>query len=597
MPVPELAGVTAAIDLLGPVAGTAATSVVYRLLHVELARQRGVDVPLPEALDGLDLDPGVPADLLREAVAGLRADGPPSAADVRGLGDLHQALLPRADRRAAGAYFTPQRLIDHLLDEALEPLLDARDPHDVTVCDPSCGSGLFLAAAAARLVRRGVPVDHAVRHCLHGHDLDAAAVELARVSLWLTGLDLGGSRTVRGVHLHAGDALLEAAAPGPFDLVVGNPPFLNRLERRTAPDVQEGRRLARESGGAVRAYTDVSAVFLHRAVSRVRRGGRVALVQPQSLLAARDAGGVRADLVRDCSLESLWSSDRPVFDAGVIACAPVLRRGGEQGQVRRSHGAGCDPLPPVDAGDLGGTWSHLVADVLGLPRVQLATSAGARRVLSDVADCTADFRDQYYGLRGRVQEAQDCPTGAPLVTTGVIDPAVCRWGVRQTRVHKRRWTAPVVDVASLDDGLQRWARARLVPKVLVATQGRVLEAVVDEHGGWLPSVPTLTVVPRRTTLWHVLALLLAPPVAVHAATTYAGSGLTLQAVKLSARQVGALPLPLDQEGWSRAATDVRRAQLEPGRRLAHLESAGRRMCTAYGVPPTGALAWWLERLR
>ena len=63
----------------------------------------------------------------------------------------------------------------------------------------------------------------------------------------------------------------------------------------------------------------------------MRPGGRVGLVQPQSVLAARDAAGVRRSLAAGCSLESLWASDRPVFEGtSVLTCAVVLRAGGTQ---------------------------------------------------------------------------------------------------------------------------------------------------------------------------------------------------------------------------------------------------------------------------
>lgn len=49
--------------------------------------------------------------------------------------------------------------------------------------------------------------------------------------------------------------------------------------------------------------------------------------------------------------------------------------------------------------------------------------------------------------------------------------------------------------------LARWAEARMVPKLLVAAQGRV----VDASGDWLPSVPVLTVVPHHPEdLWRLL---------------------------------------------------------------------------------------------
>lgn len=605
MPVPETSRVAAAVDLLRPAVGEAALSFVYRLLYVELARQRGVEVPVAGALGGLERpwDPAV--------VSGvqclLRTDEVPATDDVRAMADLHEALLHPGVRRASGAYFTPSALIDLLLDEALEAVLDeAADAGEVTVCDPACGSGLFLVAAVGRFVRRGVPVEHVLRHCIRGVDRDPAAVELARVCLWLTFCRPGDPAALPDMPLLVRDALLDTDWVRTFDVVVGNPPFLNRMERRTAPDRPTARRLVEMSGGAVRSYTDVSAIFLHRALSWTRTGGRIALVQPQSLLAARDAAGVRTELARTCALESLWAADRPVFDAGVLTCAVVLRRGAEQRAVRRWQGAGCEGLPSVDPGDLDGTWSHLVADALGVPRVawsrpRRAPDGAARpsRTVGDVAECTADFRDQYYGLAPHVREAADCPDGVPLVTTGMIDPAVCLWGIRPTRFLKQQWVGPVIDLGSLeaDEALARWARTRLVPKVLVGTQGKIIEAVADEDGAWLPSVPVVTVVPREVSPWHLLAVLLAPPVSAHAAATYAGSGLTMRSIKLSARQVGDLPLPIDDAAWGEGASLARRAQQEQGTRQERLVELGRAMCAAYDVPTGEVLPWWLERLR
>src|ERR1700742_1569925 len=55
----------------------------------------------------------------------------------------------------------PPALVDCLLAPALEPVLDAaarrgvRALLAVTVCDPACGSGSLLVAAARRIARRG----------------------------------------------------------------------------------------------------------------------------------------------------------------------------------------------------------------------------------------------------------------------------------------------------------------------------------------------------------------------------------------------------------------------------------------------------------
>ena len=617
--VERLAGAVATV-LPAPVAVDRLASdclrVVYRLLLVELGRQRAASLSAAEAVSSLELDL-LPAHLLEpslleellEALAGIDATAEP----VLGLGAVHQVVLGRrptlsdgrlrlsvegsSGRKAAGSYFTPEPLVEWLLDHTLEPALDDVGA-DVQVCDPACGAGVFLVAATRRMRRRGVAPDAALAR-VTGVDTDRAALELARTCLWLELVEPGRPVAMPPLALLADDALLSgvldhAAVDRGYDVVVGNPPFLNQLERLTAHAPGVAATLNDRSYGTLRPYTDVSAVFLQRAAGWVGPGGRIGLVQPQSLLAARDAAGVRAYVAGTCALEALWASDAPVFDAHVITCAPVLRRGAPQGPVRRFHGPAFDELAPRPDPVLTGGWSYLLAAGLGIPEVVLSRDSG---VLADVAACTADFRDQYYGLAPYVHEAADAPTRdvAPLVTSGLIDPAEVKWGTASTRFLKRRWDAPVIDLDALrgDAKLHAWAVRRLVPKVLVGTQGKVVEAVADQDGRWLPSVPTITVVPDPDRLWHVLAVLLAPPVAAHAAAAFAGTALSMRAIKLSAGQVGELPLPSDGEAWDRGADAVRRAQLEPARRREHLVEAGGHMCAAYGDDT--ALDWWLSR--
>ncbi|WP_148615080.1 N-6 DNA methylase [Nocardioides rubriscoriae] len=468
------------------------------------------------------------------------------------LGAVHQSLL--ADRVGSGSFYTPPALVDWVLDRVR---LEQGD----TVLDPACGTGNFLLAVVRRLGPAAVGR-------VHGVDLDPVAVAIARL---LLRIEAPGTDPALVEHtVRVGDGLGEH--PGaPYDVVLGNPPFGGRLRPRApVPD------------GAPAAYTDTSAVFLQRALGLVRPGGHVAMVQPLSLLAARDAGPVRAAVARAGAVTDLWSSTTPVFPGtSVLTCVPVVWVGAAQERVRTSHGV--DVALPVHE------WGALHAPALGVPAVAPVVDG----LLGDLGACTADFRDQYYGL---VPHVRDGGPGAPLVTAGLVDPAHCRWGEAPTRFAKQDWEAPVVDLTSLraEGTLDGWAAARLVPKVLVAPQGRVVEAVVDVEGAWLPSVPVVTVAVAPERLWHVLAVLLAPPVAALAAARYAGTALTATAIKLSARQVAALPLPADTAAWDVGAGLAQAAQSAcPTDRPAALDALARAMCTAYD--DHAALDWWLER--
>ncbi|MCZ7664803.1 MAG: N-6 DNA methylase [Thermoleophilia bacterium] len=139
-----------------------------------------------------------------------------------------------SERKTTGSYYTPTSLIQCLLDSALEPVvtdaLRAPDPEAallaLRVCDPACGSGHFLVAAAHRLAKRLAaartgdeePSPEAQRtalrdvigHCLYGVDLNPMAVELCKVSLWMEALEPGKPLSFLDHRILSGNSLLGA---------------------------------------------------------------------------------------------------------------------------------------------------------------------------------------------------------------------------------------------------------------------------------------------------------------------------------------------------------------------------------------------------
>ena len=533
--------------------------------------------------------------------------------------DHEQRLAARGIRKGLGAYYTPPDVVDGLLDLVLDPILAERAGRGVDavaavrVLDPSCGTGNVLVAAVARIagVLRDLgldPVDadgRAVR-CVRGVELDAATARACRANLRAVHPTGGGRSIVRG------DALLDAGLvpDGAFDLVVGNPPFLSQLAASTARTRDDADRLRARFGSAVGPYTDPAAVFLLRSLEAARPdGGVVALIEPLAVLSARDARGVRSRVLAGASLTALWVAEEPVFDADVEVGAPILVRGGAGGAggttsiVRgRSFSSGPTVASP-DAADP--SWSSLLAALQDLPERVLRTDG----VLGDLAAATADFRDQYYGLAGAVIDevtgVEGGRVGPRLVTSGLIDPAWLRWGERTCRFNRTAFGRPRVALDRLTPPLRAWADRRLVPKVLVATQTRVLEAVVDEPGDLLPSVPVVTVTPLAggsADLWRIGALLTSPPATLLAARRHLGAGRNATALRLSASDLLALPLPADRAAWDRAARSFRVASAADGPtadvdRRALLVDAGRAMCEAFGLGGDDELLdWWAARL-
>ena len=134
-------------------------------------------------------------------------------------------VVETPSRATAGAHYTPRSLAEEVVEHALKPLLYSVGPHqtpdegtwvpissdeilDLNVADIACGSGAFLVAAARYLAKALVEAWHregvgggdphglevgavrkVVARCLYGADINAMAVEMCKLSLWLVSLD------------------------------------------------------------------------------------------------------------------------------------------------------------------------------------------------------------------------------------------------------------------------------------------------------------------------------------------------------------------------------------------------------------------------
>lgn len=135
-------------------------------------------------------------------------------------------------RKTSGSYYTPDSLVETLLDSALDPVLDRAEANggvdailDLKVIDPACGSGHFLLGAARRMAERvatlrdpdapdrQAALRDVVSRCIHGVDRNSMAVELAKVALWIESVSPGQPLGFLDANIRCGDALL-----GVFDL-------------------------------------------------------------------------------------------------------------------------------------------------------------------------------------------------------------------------------------------------------------------------------------------------------------------------------------------------------------------------------------------
>ncbi|MEO6987199.1 MAG: N-6 DNA methylase [Aquihabitans sp.] len=542
-----------------------------------------------------------------------------AVAGPHALGLLYEALLDPEDRDA-GAHYTSSDLAGRLVALVVEPDLVRADPTRgrtadssgaPRVWDPACGGGAFLLAAADALVAAGTDPTRVVADCLWGCDVDEGAVIITQTALtwWAERAGARSGTVVPAGRLVVADALLDQpfGANASFDLVVGNPPFQGQLSGAAVRSGASAAALRERWGDVVGPYTDTSALFLVAGASVLAPGGRMVLVQPASVMSARDASASRAAATDIAPLVGLWVATESVFAAAVDVCAPVLARAvngfeaeapTEGAGIQRWRGRTVEPVgtPAEPSRAASSSWAALALVTLGVPDPTYLNDG----LFGDVAVLSAGFRDEYYGLVDHVAEApsgfdperNDWPEHlAPLITSGLIETGWGAWGSRSTRFARRRFERPVIDRRSLSvvgGRAHQWASSTAVPKVIVATQTRVGEAMVDESGLCIASTPTVVAIPDGVDLWKLAAVICSPVGTVAALAATAGSGRSARAIKHSVTSVGQLPLPVDHDAWGDGAEALRVADQD-----AFVDA----MASAYAVGDRTELHdWWRSRV-
>lgn len=232
------------------------------------------------------------------------------------ISSIYEQLLEETQKQHS-AYYTPRHVVDLVLDEVL-PWDGATT--DISVLDPSCGSGIFLAEAFRRLVYRHLEVQgkastfselsSLLTSSIHGIDVSAPAIGVTAFGLYLALLERvdppSAWREARlpplvGPNLIVSDYFdVHDLRHGFFDIVVGNPPWRSAL-------TEPARRYVRERGVKV-ADQQIALAFLWRAQEQLTEHGLLGLVLPaKALLHNRSAAASRArrDVFSNLAIETV----------------------------------------------------------------------------------------------------------------------------------------------------------------------------------------------------------------------------------------------------------------------------------------------------
>ena len=203
----------------------------------------------------------------------------------------YEGLLEKSaseGKKGAGQYFTPRILIQSIV-RCMQP--DPRKSKDFTIHDPAAGTGGFLVCAYEWLMKKAkgalerADAKRILTSTYSGTELVPRPRRLALMNLYLHGIE---------ANIYLGDAIYEPKKGGPYECIMTNPPFGTK-----------GANQAPTRDDFTIATSNKQLNFVQHVMSILKPGGRAAIVVPDNVLFADQAGQVFKILTEDCDLHTV----------------------------------------------------------------------------------------------------------------------------------------------------------------------------------------------------------------------------------------------------------------------------------------------------
>jgi hypothetical protein len=300
------------------------------------------------------------------------------------LGKLYEKYLPKEERKRLGEFYTPDEVIDYILDAVEYTPNKAVENKDLI--DPACGSGGFLVRAARRLIARQIvkfekatpkeALDNkrwqevyerlTPKECeeivtsialhIHGFDINPFAVNISEMNLLFQVVDLY-FKAVKGnktfsiprfkiystdsleipkeqsnlIEFHNGQgrtiardlASIEELKKKKYDFVVGNPPYV-RVQKLGS--IEKG--LIKSAYVSAEGKFDLYIPFLELGIKLLNDKGKLGYINPNLFIQREYGKKIRTLITKETTiLQILDFGDSGVFaDVTNYPCIMTLSR-------------------------------------------------------------------------------------------------------------------------------------------------------------------------------------------------------------------------------------------------------------------------------
>ena len=287
------------------------------------------------------------------------------------LGKLYEKYLPKEERKSLGEFYTPDEVIDYILDAV--GYVPGKAIEEKDLIDPACGSGGFLVRATRRLIARHVvkfgkaspkealdnrkwqdllgkltpkeceEIVNSVALHIHGFDINPFAVNITEMNLLFQIIDLffkaaKGNKAFRvprfkvyetdslevqnrqlnitqfygatGKNLAKDKETTDELKKKRYDFVVGNPPY---VKVQKLPSIQK--EMLEKSFRTAKGLYDLYTIFVEFGIDELNNTGRLGFIISDKFIQRGYGEPLREIIAKETTIEEIIDfGDSPVFD-------------------------------------------------------------------------------------------------------------------------------------------------------------------------------------------------------------------------------------------------------------------------------------------
>ena len=417
-------------------------------------------------------------------------------------------------------YFSDQRRQLQTKKRLLEQLQQYRKwLLEITILDPACGSGAFLNAALQFLMAEHKHLDEMeakvagsaivfqdvensiLEHNLYGVDINEESVEIAQLALWLRTAKPRRKLNSLNENIKCGNSLIsdpeiagekafnwqeqfpKVFEKGGFDVVIGNPPYVNAMEIKKSY-TSEAFNYIKRNYETAKGTVDLYIYFFEKGLSLLRKDGVLAFITPNRYLSASYGAALRKYIIERFSFYQLIDySDKRVFeDASTYPVITMLQNSQNNSYVMCgkfdddthkliSKYYPSDKLNILEESILG----FLLNDKLSITQKVISQSVALSNAGTINATSTAKEADDYAPL------IMEEPCGYKLINTGTIDPFYTTWGNNTLTKQGKQYLTPYLPNNDSRISANRHTLYSS-PKIIISKIGLTCEAFYDSNG-------------------------------------------------------------------------------------------------------------------